>query len=216
MVYQHTVATVGDIERDILVRLLGAGAAVAVPGLHRLTVTHQRGKALSQPVDGFAHAEIQTLEHVVAPAIGVLHIAVIFQLTTGDTYTVTQKIQRPELAFGDAHAQAAALEFGKFSVVLHLYVDILQDIEWVMWAVIQSALEVFHPYTYHSFLRREKAQGKQRGIQLPGSFADIARRGIDHHLIPVLFNVEHLNRVNQIKARLDQPVSVANFHSLFL
>lgn len=60
--------------------------------------------------------------------------------------------------------------------------------------------EVFHPYTYHSFLRREKAQGKQRGIQLPGSFADIARRGIDHHLIPVLFNVEHLNRVNQIKA----------------
>ncbi|GAR58910.1 hypothetical protein NGUA15_00667 [Salmonella enterica] len=85
-----------------------------------------------------------------------------------------------------------------------------------MWAVIQSALEVFHPYTYHAFLRREKAQGKQRGIQLPGSFADIARRGIDHHLIPLLFNVEHLNRVNQIKARLDQPVSVANFHSLFL
>ncbi len=61
------------------------------------------------------------------------------------------------LAFGDAHAQAAALEFGKFGVVLHLYVDILQeDIEW-MWAVVKSALEVFHPYTYHSFLRREKS-----------------------------------------------------------
>ncbi|GAR62696.1 hypothetical protein NGUA15_04511 [Salmonella enterica] len=93
MIHQDTVTTVGDIERDVLVRLLGAGAAVAVPGLHRLTVTHQRGKALAQPVDGFAHAEIQALKHVVAPAIGVLYIAVIFQLATGDTYTVAQKIQ---------------------------------------------------------------------------------------------------------------------------
>ncbi len=31
MIHQRTVATVGDIEQDILVRLLGAGAAVAVP-----------------------------------------------------------------------------------------------------------------------------------------------------------------------------------------
>ena len=104
MVDQHAIATVGHIKRDVLIGLFGAGAAIAVPGFYRLTITHQRGKALAQTVNRLADAQIQALEHVVPLGGGVLHIAVILQLTTGNAHTVTQEIQRPALTFSDAHA----------------------------------------------------------------------------------------------------------------
>ena len=93
MVHQYAVTAVGDIEWDVLVRLLGAGAAVTVPGFYRLPVTHQRGKALAQAVYRFPDAEIQALKHIVAPAVGILHVAVVFQLAAGNTFAVTQEIQ---------------------------------------------------------------------------------------------------------------------------
>ncbi|MNV96285.1 hypothetical protein D3C71_1912720 [compost metagenome] len=56
MVHQHAVTTVCQVERDIFVGLLGAGAAVTVPGFDRLAVTHQRGKALAEAIHRFADA----------------------------------------------------------------------------------------------------------------------------------------------------------------
>ena len=216
MIHQHTVATVGDIEWDVLVRLLGAGAAVTVPGFYRLPVTHQRGKALAQAVYRFPDAEIQALKHKVFPAVGILHVAVVFQLAAGNTFAVTQEIQRPEFPFGYAHAQVTALQFGNLSGVAHLDLHFLQHIERVMRTGIQRPLEVLHTHTDHAFLRREEAQGKQWGIQLPGTFTHIARRNVDNHLIALLFNLEHLNRVNHVQTGLNQPVSIANFHHRFL
>ena len=78
MVDQHAVAAVGQIERDIFVGLLGAGAAVLVPGFYRLAVAHQGGKALAEAVDGFADAEVEALKHVVALGLTILHVAVVF------------------------------------------------------------------------------------------------------------------------------------------
>ncbi len=216
MVHQHAVAAIGEIKRDVLVRLLGTGAAIAVPGFHRLAVTYQRGKALAQPVYRFTDAKIQALKHIVFPAVGILHVAVIFQLATGNTFTVTQEIQRPELAFGHPNAQIATLQFGKFNGVLYLYVDVLQHVQRVMRAGIQRALKVLHSYTHHPFLRREEAQREKWGIQLPGTFTHVTRRNVDDHLVTLLFNLKHLNWVNHIQARLRQPVSVANFHRWFL
>ncbi len=77
MVHQHAVAAVGEIKRDVLVRLLGTGTAIAVPGFHRLAVTYQRGKTLTQPVHRFSHAQIQTLKHIVTPAVGILYVTAI-------------------------------------------------------------------------------------------------------------------------------------------
>ena len=120
MIHQHAVAAVGQVERDIFVGLLGAGAPVAVPGFDRLTVAHQGGEALAQAVDRFPHAQIQTFEHVIAVGIAVLHVAVVFQLAAGNALAVAQEIQRPKLAFGDAHADAAAFQLSKFGVVFDL------------------------------------------------------------------------------------------------
>ena len=92
MIHQHAVAAVGQVERDVFVGLLGAGAAVFIPGFNVLAVAHQRGKALAQAIHGFADAQIQTLEHVVAIVVAVLHIAVVFQLAAGDPHAVAQEI----------------------------------------------------------------------------------------------------------------------------
>ncbi len=107
MIHQYAIAAVGQVERNVFVGLLGAGAAVFVPGFYRLAVAHQRGKALAEAVDGFADAEVEALKHVVALGLTILHVAVVFQLATGDTHAVAQKIQRPKFTFSDAHAEAA-------------------------------------------------------------------------------------------------------------
>ena len=153
MVNQHAVAAVSQIERDIFVRLFGAGAAVFVPGVDRLTVAHQRGKALAEAVNGVADAEIQALEHIVAVGFRILHVAVVFQLATGNPHAVAQEIQRPEVAFRDACGQIAALQLGKFSAVVNFHLHIFYNVQRVMRAVVQRALEVLHAYADHPFLR---------------------------------------------------------------
>ena len=125
MVDQHAVATVGQVERDILVRLFGTGAAVAVPGFYRLAITHQCGKALAQAINRFTDAQIQALEHVITLRVVILYIAVILQLAAGDTHAITQKIQRPELTFSDAHAQVTAFQLSNVSSVLDVNLHVL-------------------------------------------------------------------------------------------
>lgn len=64
MVNKHTISLRGHIERDILVRELGACAAILVPHIDRLPVLNEGTEALAQTVDFLAHAEIQLGEHV--------------------------------------------------------------------------------------------------------------------------------------------------------
>ncbi len=59
--FQHTVATVGDIERDIL--LAGDCSVLVPPSRFRVSTVRPlrtSGKRSPSSVDGFAHAEIQT------------------------------------------------------------------------------------------------------------------------------------------------------------
>ena len=93
MIDQYPITTVSHIERNIFIRLFSTCAAVPVPGLYRLTIAHQGSKALSQTVNCFANAKIQPLKHIISLIIRVLHVAIIFHLTTGNTFAVAQKIQ---------------------------------------------------------------------------------------------------------------------------
>ena len=93
MIDQYPITTVSHIERNIFIRLFSTCAAVPVPGLYRLAIAHQRSKALSQTVNCFANAKIQPLKHIISLIIRVLHVAIIFHLTTGNTFAVAQKIQ---------------------------------------------------------------------------------------------------------------------------
>ena len=212
MIHQHAVAAVSQVERDIFIRLFGTGAAVFVPGFDRLAVTHQRGKALAEAINGVADAEIQTLEHIVAICFGILHVAVIFQLATGNTHAVAQKIQRPEIAFHDACGQIAAFQLGIFSAIINLHVHVFQHVQRVMRAVVQRALEVLHAYANHPFLWGEEAHGKERNVQLGGAFANFARRHIDDHLVTLLLNLIDLHGLDQIEPWLNKPVSITDFH----
>ncbi len=216
VVHQHAIATVGEVERDIFVRLLSAGAAVAVPGFDRLAVAHQSGKTLAQAVDGFAHAQIQPLEHVVAIAVAILHVAVVFQLTAGDTLPVPQEIERPELAFGDAHADVAAFQLGKPGVVFNLHVNVLQDVERIVRAVIQRTLEVLDAHPDNPLLRRKQAHREHQSVELPGALAHVARGDIHHQVIALLLHIEYLNRIGHAQTRLNEPVSITDFHTFVL
>ena len=62
-----------------------------------------------------------------------------------------------------------------------------------MRTVIQRPLKVFHTHAHNPFLRRIETQCKERSIQLPGAFADITRRGINHQFVTVLFHIKHLD-----------------------
>ena len=212
MIHQHAVAAVGQIERDIFVRLFGAGAAVFVPGVDRLAVAHQRGKALAEAVNGVADAEIQALKHIVTMRFRILHVAIVFQLATGNPHAVAQEIQRPEVAFRDARGQIAALQLGILSAVVNLHLDVFQHVQRIVWAVVQRALEVLHAYADHPFLRREEAHGKERNVQLGGTLAHFARRDVDHHVVALLLNLVHLYGLDQIEPWLNKPVSITDFH----
>ncbi len=157
---QHAVAAVGQVERNVFIGLLGAGAAVFVPGFYRLAVAHQVGKALAETVDGFADTEVEALKQIIALGLTILHVAVVFQLTTGDTHAVAQKIQRPEFAFSNARAKATAFQLGEFGRILYGDIDVVLHVQRVVRTVIQRALEVLHTHPDHPFQRGEKAQGE--------------------------------------------------------
>ncbi len=58
---EYAIAAIGEIERNVLVRLLARGAAVSVPDIDRLTVLHKRTEPLSETVDQFADSELELL-----------------------------------------------------------------------------------------------------------------------------------------------------------
>ena len=166
MIHQHAVAAVGQVERDIFVGLLGAGAPVAVPCFDRLTVAHRAVKR-SPSRRPFPHAQIQTFKHIVAIGIAVLYVAVVFQLAAGNALAVAQEIQRPELAFGDAHADAAAFQLGKLGVVFNLYLHVFQNVQRIVRAFIQRAPEVLNAHPDNPFLRGKQAHREHQRVELP-------------------------------------------------
>src|SRR5690606_8954534 len=61
VVDEHAVAAIGEIERDVLVRLFAGGPTVRVPDIHRLAVLHKRSEPLAETVDQLADSELELL-----------------------------------------------------------------------------------------------------------------------------------------------------------
>ncbi len=70
VVDEDAVAAVGQVEGDVLVRLLAAGAAVSLPDVDHLPVLDERGEPFPQPVHRLSYAQGELPEHEV-PAVGV-------------------------------------------------------------------------------------------------------------------------------------------------
>jgi hypothetical protein len=60
-------------------------------------------------------------------------------------------------------------------------------------AVIQRPLEVFQSRTPTTPSCGEKKRRVKAACQHEGALTHIARRSINHHRVPLLFHVEHLN-----------------------
>src|SRR5262249_8892565 len=99
---EDTVAPVGQVEGNILVRLLAARAAVFVPHLDHLPVLHEGGKAFAEAVHALAHAEAELLMHVGAfpRHLDVAHPA---RPAPGDDAIPGAEFDAPTLSPGDAN-----------------------------------------------------------------------------------------------------------------
>ena len=64
LVDEHAPAAVGEEEGNVLVGLLGARAAVAIPDFDDLAVLDERRETLAEPIDEVADAEIEPFEDV--------------------------------------------------------------------------------------------------------------------------------------------------------
>lgn len=68
----------------------GVRASHAQTGVGNISDSNYRG---GRGLDPEVIAKIQPLKHIISLIIRVLHVAVIFHLTTGNTFAVAQKIQ---------------------------------------------------------------------------------------------------------------------------
>ena len=57
MVYKHTVSFIGNIKRDIFIRLLCGSTAVLVPDIHALSIFYKRRKTLAKSIDQLANGK---------------------------------------------------------------------------------------------------------------------------------------------------------------
>ena len=118
---QHAIAPVGHVERDILVRDLGAGAAVLVPDVHHLAVLHKGGEALSQAVDLLADAHVHLHPH--EGALGSLQGAdhgVAEPVANAGEVLALIIIDKGSGVFGDPQLGFAALDGEAALELLHL------------------------------------------------------------------------------------------------
>ena len=65
MIYKHTEIVVGNVERNVLVRLLGKCAAVFVYDVDALAVSYEAAEALAKTINVLAYAKAQLLSHEV-------------------------------------------------------------------------------------------------------------------------------------------------------
>jgi len=106
MVDQQAVPLAGEVEGDVLVGVLGIGAAVLIPHVDRLAVLDQRAETLAQAVDRLADRQRELLAQV-SPAI-LLQQGDGLRLAAGQRAAIAPEGNAPLAAhIGRFHRQAA-------------------------------------------------------------------------------------------------------------
>ena len=101
MVDEDAVPSAGQVERDVLVGLLGAGAAVLVPHGYGLAVFHESAEPLPQAVDLLVHGQAQLLAHIGTLALVIGHARpVLLEKGKIPARAFGQKLPVPLIAHG--------------------------------------------------------------------------------------------------------------------
>ena len=211
MIDEDAPAGVGQEERDVLVGLLGAGAAVAVPHLDRLPVLHKRGEALAEAVDVFANGKVEALEEMRCLAAALDGVAGILGAAAGQANAVAQEVEAvASLARQNRRQRPAAQGDGRFRLL-----DTpmpLRAVDLEFGALGERAPEMLDANADHPFGRREEAQGEKRHVELVAARAQLARRNMRDEFPPLHQHRVHMHRVEQRQVLRDQPVAIDEFH----
>ena len=116
VVHQHAIAVRGHVERNILIPLLGGGAAILVPNVDGLAVLHIRAEALAETVNVLADAEMQldAGEHVGFVVCGAIHgHTELADRLRGDVGQLVQRESAERLAGGFGEHLAVLVEEGQ-------------------------------------------------------------------------------------------------------
>ena len=113
MVDEDAIATVGHVERNVLVGYLAAGAAVVVPEVDDLAVLDKGCEALAKAVDALADAQIELI--VDEASLRGIDDGDGAPAAAGDDPVAIQEIDAPVAFLSDAGRQVAAGELAAFT-----------------------------------------------------------------------------------------------------
>ena len=223
MVDEQAVAPAGQVEGDVLVGLLGGGAAVLVPDLDALAIFRQGTEALAQAVDRLAHVHLHLAPHVrvLRPLVVVVAVPVLLDVgqilpLAGGQLPVPLPEGHHRAGPVDFHPGAAAVHgdgrvgfLGPEQALLHL-------------RQLKGRAPVLHPGMVMGFDPQHLRVGGgdfHRQVRAVHGVAPLAHRaGGAAQNRPVLFHPRqvHLHRRKHLHALLGQPVAIAEFHGMML
>lgn len=210
VVDEDAVAGVGQVERDVLVRLFAAGAAVGVPDVDALAVLDERAEALTETVDGGADVEAELLADVVL-ALGGLHQRHGLDVAAGQGASVGLELHPPVAVEAEADAQVAGREGGFFVVDGHDGVVGLV-VQFEVRAVLDAALEVGDAYADDTGHRRGAVDGDERALEQVTAVPDVLGGRVDSQCSGSRDGIEDLGRIRSRDAFAQQPVPVGELH----
>ena len=211
MVDENAPAVAGQEERHVLVGLLGAGAAIAIPDVDRLAVLHERREALAEAIDVFSDREVEAFEDVGLPRIAFDRVAGVLAAAAGDRNAVPEE--------GEAVAPVARQYGGEGAAAqcdgrLRLF-DITNPrvaVDFEIGSARNAAQKMRDADADHPFGRREEAQREGRRVDLIAARAQLSRGDARNDLPPLGSHVMHVQRMQQREIFRDQPVAVDEFH----
>ena len=215
IVDEQAVLPVGQVERDVLVGLLGAGAAVLVPDVDGLAVLDEVGEAFAKAVDLLAHTEVELFGDVQL-AFRVGDEALGTPAGMRDDLAVVQVLEVDGLALGDLEGQAAG---GEGPLVVG-FVDFDIRIGFVqaeLRAVAAILLEVDQLGGDHVFARRRHLDGQNAAVEGHAGVVDRrTERAEQSELLRLDVGGVDVCRILDAEAILDEPAAVEELHTLLL
>ena len=215
VVHEQTVLLVGQIERDVLVRLFGAGAAVLVPDIDGLAVLDEVGEAFAQTVDLLADAEVELFGDVQA-ALVVGDERLGTPSGVGDDAAVIRVGEVDGLALGDGQRGLAGGEgpgligFGDLDVRVALVELELRAVAAILDEVHQTGGDDVR--TGAGDLDGQDAAVKR----LPGVVDRHAERAEQRELLRFDPGLVDVGRVLDAETILDEPATIQELHYALL
>ena len=212
VVHEHAIAAIGQVEGNILVGLLAAGAAVLIPDIDGLAVLHKGGEALAQAVDVFAHTQRELLVHeVLALALDVAHAARL----AGRQHAAVLVLEghAPRAATRHPRRQPPAGERGRVFASRGAHIARGLPGDGKARPTRLPAREVRQPHADHIVHRCRQLDGEQRAFQRIAAVGDARGGGGDGQRVVGCFGIVGFGGVKRRDAGPQQPVAVGKFHS---